>query len=201
MAKKVNKPKFTKPPLPKKAAAVVKFLPPWESGEPGPKRATVEQEERTAYDFSHVSEKTKALRKLFVTEFAKDFNGAAALLRLGMEYTNPGTVANQWLREPYTQYILDKFLDECKEDALINRNKIVAGLVREANAYGLDSSAAARVSAFRSLAKILGLEITKTEIDVKGAGVMLVPLGGSPDDWEKNAEKAQAALKIHARTG
>ena len=151
------------------------------------------------YDFSHVKPQTAAIRRLFVSEYIKDFNGTAAMGRLGFNYRQPAIVAHQWLREPYTQYLLGQLIEKAESDNLVTRNEVLVGLKREANSFGLDSSGASRVSALGKLAKILGLEINRSEVDVRIAGgIMLIPLAESPDAWERNAEQAQLALKQEA---
>lgn len=180
---------------------VVKFIPPWESGTAGATTGFQEFEAREAYDFRHIHPKTAALRRLFVAEFVKDFNGTGAVLRLGLDYNDPREIASRWLREPFTQHILDKYVQDTEERALVTRNKILAALVREANSYGLDSSSASRVSALGKLAKILGLEIDKSEVKlIAEGGVMVVPMAASVDDWEKNVMNAQAELKAKAKS-
>lgn len=189
-------PKATKPPIPTRAAT--KFLPPWETGTPGPVAvlATTEEPKAEVYDFSHVSEKVKAVRRAFVAEFVKDFNGTAALARLGFNYSQPAVTANMWLKEPFTQYVLDQYIRTAEDEALVTRGEIIASLKREANSYGLDSSGASRVSALGKLAKILGLEIDRSEVKVAVAGgIMLVPMAATADEWERNAARAQAELK------
>lgn len=198
---KAQPPKAKKPPLPAKPGKVTKFVPPWESGTAGPSAGFAnEADPGEPYDFRHVHPRIAAIRRLFVSEFVKDFNGSAALARLGFVYKNPAITANKWLSEPFTQHCLDKFVRSAEDAALITRQEILAGLKREAHAFGLDASGASRVSAFGKLAKILGLEITKVEANVTAAGgIMLVPIGGNPDDWEKNAAAAQATLKANAK--
>ncbi len=191
-------PKTGKPPIPPRT--VTKFLPPWETGVAGPVVGLVEEVKGEAYDFRHVHPKIQVVRRLFVAEFVKDFNAVAALLRLGFQFEAPNVVATRWLKEPYTQYLLDQYIDGATEKALITRNKVIAALNREANSYGLDSSGASRVSALGKLAKILGMEIDRTEVSVAVAGgIMLVPLAASPEDWEKNASKAQLELKEESK--
>lgn len=208
MTRQPKKKQSGKPPIPAGKPPVPllpKFLPPWQTGQAGPlPRQAAENEhspDAQAYNFDHVPPKVKATRRLFVGEYIKDFNGSAAICRLGWEYQHPAQIATNWLKEPYTQYMLDKYLDEAKDEAFINRNKVLAGLVREANSYGLDSSGASRVSALGKLAKILGLETVKIDANVRIAGgVMLVPLADNPDEWEANAKAAQAKLRADAKT-
>jgi hypothetical protein len=181
---------------------VTKFVPPWESGTAGPSAGfSNEADPGEPYDFRHVHPRTQAIRRVFISEFVKDFNGAAAIARLGFTYSQPAVTANEWLKEPFTQHVLDKYIRSAEDAALVTRQEVLAGLKREANSYGLDSSGASRTSAWGKLAKVLGLEITKVEANVTAAGgIMLVPIGRNPDDWEKNAAAAQAALKANAKT-
>lgn len=191
-------PKATKPPLP---GTVTKFAPPWLTGTPGPVAVATladnaEIAETDIHNFEHVHPRTQAIRRLFVAEFVKDFNMSAAMLRLGLNYSQPAMVATKWLKEPFTQFILDRFIRESEDEALVTRQHIIAALVREANNYGLDSSGASRVSALGKLAKIKGMEIDRSQVDVRVAGgIMLIPVTGSPDDWERSAQRAQLELK------
>lgn len=191
-------PKAVKPPIPKRE--IVRFAPPWESGHAGPKRVDSPEESFTPYSFDHIHEETKLRRRVFVAEFLKDFNGTQALLRMGFEFEQPHAVAARWLKEPYVQWLLDRLIREAEESALITRNQVIAALVREANATGIDVSGASRVSALSKLAKILGMEKIQVEgsLELQG-GVMLVPLAQDADGWEANAMKAQNALKQAAK--
>lgn len=190
--------KANKPPLPTRTET--KYLPPWETGEPGPVTGIVEMDTRDPYDFRHVHPKTQALRRLFVAEFIKDYNGSAAIARLGLEFSQPAMIANVWLKEPFTQHVLDLYVREVEQDALVTRNQVIAALVREANYFGLDSSGAARVSALGKLARILGMEKIKVEGEiVHRGGIMLVPIAANPDEWEKHAAGSQKQLKQAAK--
>lgn len=196
-------PKAVKPPVPNRP----KFLAPWETGVPAPVAVMPDTAEPgiaafervEPYDFSHIHPKTQAIRRLFVAEYVKDFNGAGALARLGFNFSQPSVVSNRWLKEPFTQFLLDRYITEAEEEALVTRNRIISALTREANSYGLDSSGASRVSALGKLARILGMEIDRSEVDVRVAGgIMLVPMAATSDEWERNAAKAQLELKAEA---
>lgn len=180
--------------------APVVYVPPWESGEPGPKAATDNEPPLKPYNFDYVSENKKSARRLFVAEYIKDFNGTKAVMRLGWGYNDPAGTAFSWLQEPYTQFLLDQHVATCDAESLVTKNKVLGGLLREANSYSLDSSGASRVSAWGKLAKIKGMEITKVEIDKVAPGVMFVPLGSTPEEWEKNAAKQQQALQKQAKS-
>lgn len=185
----------------KPTGTVALYQEPWKSGEAGPKVAPEyahDEENQEAYDWQHISPKVMAVRQLFVLEFVKDFSPLNAMLRLGWKTDHPAQLGNNWLREPYTQYVLDKFIREAKDEALVTRATIIAGLVREANTYGLDGSGASRTGALRSLAKILGMELQKVQVETVSPGVMFIPMMGSPDQWEQMAAKAQEDLKKHS---
>lgn len=191
--------KFVKPPIPKRALAV-SYVPPWKSGVPGPATGVAEEDTGEPFDWSHISERQKLIRRIFVLEYLKDFNGTAAIARMGLKMAQPTEAASRWLDEPYTQFCFDRALDEVKTEMFVTRTRVIAGLLREANApNSLCANSSSRVAAWGKLAKILGLEVTKIEADVKIAGgVMIVPMATNPDDWEKHAVPAQTALKLHA---
>lgn len=180
------------------------YLPPWETGIPAPVSTGEVLPENVdpeidAYDFRYVHPRKAALRQVFVAEFAKDWNVSAAILRMGLNYAQPAATGAKWLGEPYTQYLLDKYIREAGDEALITRGQIIVGLIREANSHGLDSSGASRVSALGKLSKILGMEIDRTETDIRvSGGLLLVPVAANADDWERNAAESQRQLKLVA---
>lgn len=187
-----------KPPLPPEPTGTVTlYVPPWESGIPGPQRAPHNnpEDDQTTGDWSHLSAKTMALRQMFVIEFVKDWSPKKAMQRMGWKTQHPAEMGNNWLNEDYTQYCLSKFLREAKEEALVTRGEIISYLVREANCFTLDGSGASRTTALRSLAKIMGMEIKKVQVDMPTPGVMFVPFMGGEDDWGAAASKMQADLK------
>jgi hypothetical protein len=191
-----------KPALPPGMAT--RFVAPWEPGFVGGERPSTvlipEDQLPTgdAYDFSYLSEKAKSIYRLFVAEWIKDYNCVQAIARLGFHYEHPSVIGNKWLREPYVQHLVDKYVRESEQECLVTRNAVVTALVREANYYGLDASQAGRVSALKGLMKVLGMDIIKTETNVNvNGGIMLVPLtgAGTPQSWEQLAAPTQQALK------
>lgn len=151
--------------------------------------------------FAHINEQSKYLRQRFCREYIKDFNAGSAVLRMGYNWST-GAAQKGWayLQEPYTQHFLAKLMREVDEKCIVDRNTVILGLLREANTYGEEASHSARISAFRSLAKILGMEITKIEgsMNVDG-GVMAVPFTGNLDEWEASCKLEQAKLKKRAK--
>lgn len=140
----------------------------------------------------------KQRRDAFINEYLVDWNGPNAWIRSGGSPNSATKMAYELLREPYVMKKIREVVDAMEEANLINRNRILAGLVREANYMGMSASHSARVSAWNSLAKILGME-APTEVKHSG-GVMLVPIAASVDQWENNAEAAQRQLKADVRT-
>lgn len=151
--------------------------------------------------FAHVRQDVKRLREKFVREYIKDFNGSEAMRRMGYKHSAVHVHASKFLRHPYTQWFLRKLMDEMDEKSIVNRNIVLLGLVREANERGPDSTHSARVSAFKTIARCLGMEVHKVDgkIAIEGGGVLAVPLVGSVEDWEKLSTAAQAKLKEAVR--
>lgn len=145
----------------------------------------------------NLTEAHKTVRETFVFEYVKDFNATNAILRMGQA----GTIqyirkkGSEFLREPYVQKLIDKYLSETKEDSIVTRQRVLAGLTKEAN-NAIESSV--RVTAWCNIGKMLGMYIEKKEVKVTGSGVMLVPVAGTPDEWEAGASAAQQALKDQA---
>lgn len=151
-------------------------------------------------NWDHIQQRVRARREVFCHEYIKDFNGSAAVLRMGYKSKTPWVMASEWLNQPYTQWYLGQLMVKLEDKAIFTRSEILLSLKREAHYHGLDGSAAARIAALRTAAKILGLEITKIEGNVNLAGgVMLMPYSGTPEEWEKAAQAAQEKLKQQVR--
>lgn len=144
---------------------------------------------------SNLTPKMKQMRDRFINEYLKDFQGPLAYIRAGGPATTATKMSNQFLREPYVASEIQKCIERMEPEILVTRQKILAGLLREANYFGVGTSHGARVSAWAHLAKIQGL--IEDKLSVKGeikAGVMVVPMP-SPNDWEKLAGESQQLLK------
>lgn len=163
---------------------------------------TFDEDKEFDADFSKLQNRVKLKRQQFCQEYIKDFNGAAAMRRMGyIGNKTPWIHASEWLKEPYTQWYLHRLMSSVEEKAIVSRNDVLLGLKREAHYFaGLDASSASRISALRTLAKILGMEVTKVEGNlVINGGVMAVPLATSPEEWERNSKEAQKQLKKKVR--
>lgn len=185
---RVPKPPKSKPP------GLVLYAPP-------PTLPVEDEEGFTNTDWSHLQTRYKTKREQFVHEYIKDFNGSQALQRMGYVRVQPWVTASIWLSEPYTQWYLGKMMAVLADNAIVTRSEVLLGLKKEAHYHGMDGSAAARIAAWRTIGKIMGLEITKVEgnVNLQG-GVMLMPFAGTPEEWEKAAQAAQEKLKKDVRT-
>jgi phage terminase small subunit len=150
----------------------------------------------------NITPKMKMKRDRFIAEYLFDFNGIAAYIRSGGPSSTAAKMSNQFLKEPYVLKKIKETIDSLEEAEIINRKRILAGLVREAHYQGIGASHGARVSAYSKLATILGMDAAvKIDAKVKFAGgVMVVPMAANVDEWEKVAEASQAQLKGDVRT-
>lgn len=152
-------------------------------------------------NWPHLQPRTKAARRVFVLEYIKDFNGTNAAMRTGYcTDKNARSVACRWLAEPFTQWLLAKVLDECKDDAIVTRKEVLMNLKREACTYE-PGSQASRVKAWATLARLLGMETLKVEGNVTVANkVMTVPMVATPEEFEAMAVHRQRKLRESCAT-
>lgn len=142
----------------------------------------------------------KDRRDRFIAEYLVDFHGPNAILRSGGASSTAAKMAYEFLREPYVTRRIREVIDSMEEADLINRKRILAGLIREANYTGIGASHGARVSAYSKLASILGMDAPqKVQHQVSG-GVMVIPVTANLSDWETVAEQKQLALKEDVRS-
>jgi hypothetical protein len=149
------------------------------------------------------SERERALRDLFVSEYLIDYDQVAAAQRCGYTYQFAVEYAQKFMHEAYVQQRINavKFavLDETQE-ADYDKKRIKAALMQEAHYKGPGSSHAGRVAALAKLAALYGMEAPKkvdATVQHRG-GVMAVPGIAALDDWEKQASVSQDALAGHA---
>lgn len=188
--KKVQEPPKWKPPPP------LAIVPP----QAPKKKLHSQSKERIARRTEeNLTPKMKERRDRFIAEYLVDFNGPRAIIRAGGSYTTAEKISSQFLHEPYVLKKIRETIDLLEEKNIINRQRVLAMLVREANYTGQGASHGARVSAASKLASILGMD---APIKVEGKfahGVMLVPMTSSKEDWEKLAQQSQAQLKEDVR--
>lgn len=132
----------------------------------------------------------------FAREYIKDFNLTLTANRCGMHVDT----ALDYVEDGECMAMIDEIIANMSFKDLISRNKIVAGLLREANHESGKGSHTARINAWDKLAKVLKMyEGEKPGMIING-GVMIVPVmaGQNQDDaidvWEAGALPAQTEL-------
>lgn len=142
----------------------------------------------------------KAARDKFIDAYYPEQNAVMAVIRSGGASSTAAKKAHEYMREPYVQQRLHEIQDFLKREQIVTVNRVLIGLMREANYFGPGTSHGARVSAYSKLASILGMDAPqKHQVQVTG-GVMLIPMTKNLDDWEVVAEEKQKLLKADVRT-
>lgn len=104
----------------------------------------------------------------FVDQFTVDFNASQAAVRAGYSEKSARAIGCELLTIPNIKKAIQTRVKELSNDALVNRELIISGLLAEAMNYSEKSSHAARVSAWSQLAKVSGLNIeSKPHDDVQ----------------------------------
>ena len=102
-------------------------------------------------------------QRRFVWEYCKDHSPAQAAIRAGYKERNAPSIACRLLQIPAVQAAIRERERQIAEAAMLDETIVLEGLLREAQFTGDGSTHTARVSAWREVAKILGLEIRKVE--------------------------------------
>ena len=112
---------------------------------------------------SKIEKKLSHRKRRFVWEFCKDHRAGEAAIRAGYSQAGAPTRAHEMLRDPAVQAAIRERERQIAEAAMLDETIVLEGLLREAQYTGDGSTHTARVSAWREVAKILGLEIRKVE--------------------------------------
>jgi hypothetical protein len=154
---------------------------------------------------TNYSDREKKLRDLFVEQYLVDYDEVAAAIRINY----PKSVAREMgvllFNEPYVRQQIKLAQENIKvEGSETAKQRILAGLWREANYRGTGSSQAARVAALAKLAAIEGMDApSRSKFEMTGpdgqplgpmSGVFVVPGIMDAETWEKMAAEQQAAL-------
>lgn len=102
-------------------------------------------------------------QKVFVIEYCRDHRAREAAVRAGYSEKSAAFTASHLLADPNVAAAVREREAEIAQAALLDDVAIVRGLLREANRFGPGSTHSARVNAWRELAKIRGLEVSKVE--------------------------------------
>lgn len=135
----------------------------------------------------------KAFRDRFITEYLYDFNATHAYIRAGGTAKRASKAAYDIRHEAYVAQSIQQAIDNMKVGNMVNQQRALSWMVREANHFGMDASHGARVSAIKTLMQHTGLSLGEREAAAAArGGVMVVPATDNVDDWEARAASAQA---------
>lgn len=152
-------------------------------------------------DINKMSNKSRATRDLFVQALVTGHSRERAAMLAGCKPRSARKAGSTMWAEPYVQEQFNRLRNAIAEEDIVNKLDILRGLKAEAEDVDCPSGTqAARVSAWNSLARILGVEKPqKVDMNMSG-GVMLVPMiSGDSHDWESQAAAQQQALKDAVR--
>lgn len=148
----------------------------------------------------------KIKAQAFAKEYLRDFDGVKALIRAGLAPNTDSVeylvrTAAKYCRNIHVLQALQAFVARIEDDKIVTRERVLMGLYEEANYRGLGSTQSARVAAWAKLAKLLGMEDgdKPDPLATTRGGVMLVPLAGGVDAWERAAIGQQQRLKAEVR--
>lgn len=160
-----------------------------------------------ASDTDYISAHERKLYETFVKEFTFDYNITLAAVRMGYGDEEATEIGRTFYMKPYVQKLIaarvvaQKEPDEKADRDDINRERVLAALLREAHYTGAGSSHAARVNALSRLCSIYGMDAPKTvNTNTNYTGnILVVPSATSCEDWEAQAVKVQEETLKNAR--
>lgn len=148
-----------------------------------------------------MSERQRALRDLFVSEYLIDYHQVAAAMRCGFSRQLAVEWASRFMEEAYVQKKIKNMeltLADPEDEMEFNKQRIKQQLMREAHYRGPGSSHAARVSALAKLMSVYDMDSPqKSEVTHEHrGGVMRIPgAATSAEAWEAEAMANQVALQ------
>lgn len=149
------------------------------------------------------SDRELKLRDSFVKEYLKDYDAVGAAIRVGYPRSIAKEYAVRFMDEPYVARKIEKLegspVENLTEEEF--QKKIIAGLWREANNFGLGATHPGRIAALAKLAQLKGMEpAARVKNEITGAdgaplaGTFVLPGLMTPDQWEAAAAQQQADL-------
>lgn len=99
----------------------------------------------------------------FVQEYIVDYNATQAAIRAGYSPKTAYSNGQRLLKHAEVQAAIKEIQDKATDKAIVDRNMVLAGLLKEAEFKGQGASHAARVSAWEKIGKTMGMFIDKTE--------------------------------------
>lgn len=99
----------------------------------------------------------------FVQEYIVDYNATQAAKRAGYSEKTAYSNGQRLLKHAEVQAAIKEIQNKATDKAIVDRNMVLAGLLKEAEFKGQGASHAARVSAWEKIGKTMGMFIDKTE--------------------------------------
>ena len=148
-----------------------------------------------------MSNKSRVMRDKFIQALVLGNSRERAAIIAGCKPRSARKQGCTMWAEPYVQEQFHKLKNAIAEEDLVCKMDILRGLKAEAEDTECPSGTqAARVSAWNSLARILGVEKPQKVDMTMNGGVMIVPMiEGDSHDWERQAADQQQALKDAVR--
>lgn len=176
---------------------------PWDPETPKVPARIKEQHKQRAQKQGEYRPETKFKAQAFAKEYVIDFDHRAAAIRMGVddEDGEAQRIGRRMLNDPETLQAIQAYMARFEDDRVVTRSKVLAGLLREACYHGLGASHSARVAAWGKLAKVLGMELPPEDPNTAKTtgGVMIVPMAGGIEEWERAAIGQQRQLKSDVR--
>lgn len=148
-----------------------------------------------------LTERERALRDYFVSQYLLDYDPVAAAQRCGFMKSFAVEYAKRFMAEAYVQTrIKDVELDstDSKAEARSDKLRVMASLRRVA--YSDATPPAARVAALAKLGEYVGIERVGKGKEAHRGGVMEVPAIADMEAWEEAASASQDKLVADARS-
>ena len=108
-------------------------------------------------------------QSLFVQEYLVDLNSTQAAIRADYSQKNADKIGPELLGKTRVAAAIQEVQSERSSRTQITRDQVIQGLYREANREGEGSNHGARVSAWVSLGKHLGMFVEKEVSGPKGS--------------------------------
>lgn len=118
--------------------------------------------------------KLTAKQERFVEEYLIDLNATQAARRAGYSEKTAYSIGQENLKKPEIEAALDAARQMVAERVEVDQDKVIAGLLKEAEFTGEGASHGARVSAWEKLGKHLGMFVDKHEHAGKDGGPFIV---------------------------
>ena len=103
----------------------------------------------------------------FVQEFLVDGNATQSACRAGYSKANADKIGSELLGKTRIAEAIARAQDERAKRTGITADRVVAGLLREAEYFGDGASASARVSAWTALGKHLGMFVERVKVEAE----------------------------------